>query len=80
MKARIFLVLTKNGVRRMTKSPPAVKPDERSFAITLIIPDKMFTTPRYAGKLEVKEEDLDIVEKFEFELNLMKDWGEKQNG
>lgn len=78
MKDRIYLVITQNGVRRMTKGPPSVKPGERTFAINIILPDKIFELPQFSGKMEIKEEDINMIETLEFELNLMKDWSEKQ--
>lgn len=77
MKDKIYLVMSKEGVRKMTKNPPAVKPNERSFLISIEVPDKMFLTPQFAGKMEIKESEMDTIENLEFELNLLKDWGKK---
>ena len=64
-----------NGVVKMTKNPPAIRPNERSFVIKVLIPDKLFETPQFMGKMEIKEIDLDLVDKLEFELNLLKKRG-----
>lgn len=59
----------------MTKNPPAIKPNERSFTITILVPDKLFSSPQFMGKMEIKEVDLDMIDKLEFELNLLKKKG-----
>jgi len=74
MKDRMYIVMSKSGIRKMTKTPPAVKPNERSFVINVIVPDRLFQTPQFAGKLEIKEDDIETIDKLEFELNLLKEW------
>lgn len=75
MKDKIYLVMSKTGVAKMTKNPPAIKPNQRSFTIIVSITDKIFESPQFMGKMEIKEIDLDIVDKLEFELKLLKKKG-----
>ena len=78
MKDKIYLVISKTGVKKMTKTPPVINPSERSFTINVLLPDKLFSIPQFTGKMEIKENEMDTIENLEFELNLMKDWSKKE--
>ena len=62
----------------MTKTPPVLNPNERTFMINVLVPDKLFIIPQFVGKLEIKENEMDTIENLEFELNLLKEWSNKE--
>ena len=72
MKAKIFIVMDKDEVVKMTKPPPVTKPGQRTFDIHIDIFDGLFSMPQFVGKLEIKKEDIDIIDKLEFELKILK--------
>lgn len=75
MKAKIYIIMDKNEVVKMTKTPPVTKPGQRVFDIHIDIFDELFEMPQFVGKLEVKKEDIDFIDKLEFELKLLKKRG-----
>ena len=54
MKDRIFLVMNVRGVVKMTKTPPAIKPNERTFVVNVLIPDKVYLIKFYKLESENK--------------------------
>lgn len=72
MKDIIYLRMNSDIVLSMTKNPPVIKPKERYFKIHVSVPNKIFESVEYIGKMEITEEQLANVEQLEFELNLIK--------
>ena len=79
MKDKIYLVFNRNGVKRLSKSPPTLKGTEKVFVINITIADKVFSKPQFSGNLIVKESDLNTVDQLEFELKLLKDWSKENH-
>jgi len=58
MKTTVYLVMTVNGVERMTKKPPALRGNERSVAIEINVDDSIFEYSFMKTSLDIKEDDV----------------------
>ena len=74
MKDTIWLVLRKDGVQRLRKTPPALEPNEITVKLNLTLDDKVFNKPTFESSLQITENqtiDLEIKE-FESQINKLK--------
>ena len=58
MKDTCYLVLTQDGVKRLTKKPPALHGDERAVAIVVDVADEIFNYTFMKAELKIDEEDV----------------------
>lgn len=80
--AEIYLIFSR-GERygklsvRLAKTKPAMNSGERFMKLDLIVPDKIFDTPQFAGKIRVPE---DAAGTLEIDTSQMQDYFKKQFG
>lgn len=55
MKTKVFLIATRKGVMRLTKTPPRLSRDEIGVSLTITIPDEAFRSPLISATLDVAE-------------------------
>lgn len=58
MKDSVYLVMSVDGVKRMTKKPPKLAGNERSVEITVNVEDSIFDYTFMKTELTVKEDDV----------------------
>lgn len=58
MRDKLFLVMTKKGVQRMSKRPPKLAGNERSVEIMVNVDDSIFEYTFMKTELNIKEEDV----------------------
>lgn len=56
MKNKVYLVVSSDGVQRMTKRVPSLYRDEVAISISVSVPDSVFRTSMVAVSLEVPED------------------------
>ena len=58
----------------MTKTPPALKPDEIKFKLNIEVPNDIFERPILESKIEIPiDSDFDkMIQQYEFELKQLK--------
>ena len=81
MKDSCYLVIDASGVKKMRKTPPALRPNEISLKINLMFEDDIFETPKFERTVEIakkKPNQRDYVTQLEFELNQLKERDKKK--
>jgi len=55
VKDRIYLVLNKNKVERMTRTTPPLKANEIYIVLTVSVPKQIFQRPTFQGDIAVTD-------------------------
>jgi hypothetical protein len=58
MKDQVFLVLNPDGIQRMTKKAPKLAGNERSVAIAVNVPDKVFEYTFMKAEINIDEDQV----------------------
>ena len=76
MKDSCYLILNRNGIKRMNKDKYSTETGEIVVKLNISLPEKLFQNPIFQGNLIVTEEQLKgqtIIKELEFELKRIKD-------
>ena len=58
MQDYFFIVVDRDGVRKMTKKEPPLKSFERAIKLNITIPDDVFEITYITANINVKQEDI----------------------
>lgn len=58
MRAQVYLVITKNGVDRMVKSPPRLGARQLAITVDIEVPDRIFDQPTLRASFVIPKDAL----------------------